>query len=84
MKEEQKLQMISEIKQIERELYLKRSKVASSEAMDDMPLMLPYIAQVEGLDTKKWKEAFSKLIAAIGSSSIGGNSVDDVHIERQS
>jgi len=33
MEEEQKLQMINEIKRIERELYLKRSELAAAEAM---------------------------------------------------
>lgn len=73
MKEEQKLQMINEIKQIERELYLKRSQLASTETIDDIPV------PAYGLDHRLWKA----LIKDIGKLSIGGNSIEDIRRVRQ-
>ena len=81
MEKEQKLQMISEIKRIERELYLKKSQLAAAEAQEYGVTSPSLIA--EGLDTKEWKKVFSELIEKIGLSSTGGNSVEDIRIERQ-
>ena len=76
MEQEQRLDLINEIKQIERELYLKRSQLASSEDADGIGIY-------KGLDSTHWKQVFSRCIEEIGQLSAGGNSVDDVATERQ-
>ncbi len=77
METKQKLQMINEIKRIERELYLKRSQLASDEAMEHDTGIY------QGLDPEEWRDVFSKLIKQIGLLSTGGNSVEDIRRERQ-
>lgn len=77
VEKEQKLQLFNEIKQIERELYLKRSRFASVEAME------PDAGIYEGLDPEEWKKVFSQLIEEIGRLSTGGNSVEDIKRERE-
>jgi hypothetical protein len=77
MEKEQKLQIVNEIKRIERELYLKRSQLASAEAME------PEEGVYEGLDSEEWKKVFSELIEQIGRLSTGGNSVEDIRKERE-
>ena len=77
MKKEEKLQMLDEIKRIERELYLKKSQLAAAEAME------PEAGVYEGLDPDEWKKVFSQLIEEIGRLSTGGNSVEDIKRERQ-
>ncbi len=62
---------------MERELYLKRSQLASIEAMG------PEMGKYSGLDSEKWKKVFSELIAEIGQLSTGGNSVEDIRNERE-
>jgi len=81
MEARQKLEIIEEIKRIERELYLKKSKLASVEAME-YGAALPSLVG-EGLNTKEWKKAISELIRLIGVSSTGGDSVEDVREERE-
>jgi len=81
MEEKQKLQMIEEIKRIERELYLKKSQLAASEALE-YGVTLPSLL-AEGLNVKEWKKVFSELIRIIGQESVGGNSVEDIKMERQ-
>ena len=77
MEQEQILNLINEIKRIERELYLKRSQLASAEAMlDDTGIY-------KGLDPAEWKQVFSRCIEQVGQLSIGGNSVQDIAAERQ-
>jgi len=74
MNEEERLRLINEIKAAERDLYLKRSKLAAAELMegpDDV-----------GNDKKTWKREFDDLIRRIGQLSTGGNSVEDVRRER--
>lgn len=80
MEEEQKLQSIEEIKRLERELYLKKSKLASVEAMEygvTDPTLVGSGACVE-----TWRKAITELINLIGMHSKGGNSVEDVQKER--
>ncbi len=77
MEKEKKLQMLNEIKRIERELYLKRSRLASVKAME------PEMGEYAGLDSEKWKKVFSELIAEIGQLSTGGNGVEDIKKERE-
>ncbi|MBM2815607.1 MAG: hypothetical protein HW421_2369 [Ignavibacteria bacterium] len=84
MKPETKLELMNEIKQLERNLYSKKSKLGSVEAMDNnssKTFQPPYIGE-HGLDLDKWKQDFEKLITSIGECSIGGNSVDDIKFER--
>ncbi len=74
--EEQKLDLINEIKQIERELYLKRSQLAAQLQKDDESIY-------KGMDSNEWKQIFSRCTEQIGQLSAGGNSVEDVAAERQ-
>ncbi len=73
MEQEQRNTLINEIKQIERELYLKRSQLASSEKVD---------GGYQGSDPAEWKQIFSRCIEEVGRLSDGGNSVEDVASER--
>jgi len=77
MEQEQRNNLINEIKQIERELYLKRSQLASSQ--DEAAEAGVY----KGLDPAKWKQIFSRCIEEVGRLSAGGNSVEDVALERE-
>ncbi|MEW6212464.1 MAG: hypothetical protein AB1631_29330 [Acidobacteriota bacterium] len=74
--EEQRLELINEIKQIERELYLKRSQLAAELQKDDESIY-------KGMDSNEWKQIFSRCTEQIGQLSTGGNSVEDVAAERQ-
>ncbi len=76
MEQEQKLNLINEIKQIERELYLKRSQLAVSEETSSGAGIY------KGLDPTQWRQVFSRCIEQIGGLSSGGNSVEDVAMER--
>jgi hypothetical protein len=78
MEQEQRLNLINEIKQIERELYLKRSRLAVSEEG-----VTGGTSIYKGLDPTEWKQVFSRCIEQIGQRSRGGNSVEDVALERQ-
>ena len=66
-------QMVEEIKQIERELYLKRSRLSAYK------LMMQKENDTEYEDLKK---KFDELIEEMGQLSTGGNSVDDIKKER--
>jgi hypothetical protein len=76
MEQEQRNNLINEIKQIERELYLKRSQLASSEKVDGGAGIY------QGSDPTEWKQIFSRCIEEVGRLSGGGNSVEDVASER--
>ena len=80
MEDKQKLQFIEEIKQLERELYLKKSKLASAEDMEYS--ITPSSLVGSGAGVEEWKKAITNLINLIGMHSSGGNSVEDVHKER--
>lgn len=73
MQEEQKIQVLNEIKQIERELYLKKSLLASVESRTDDSEM----------SSEAWRERFAQCVEEIGLLSAGGNSVEDIARERQ-
>ena len=73
MLNEQKMQMLRDIRRIERELYLKKSQFSSAETMEDMD------AEKSDRDPASWKV----LIAEVGRLSAGGDSVDDVRRERR-
>ncbi|MDQ1318411.1 MAG: hypothetical protein QG588_2072 [Candidatus Poribacteria bacterium] len=70
---EQMNQMVEEIKQIERELYLKRSRLSAYK------LMMQKENDTEYEDLKK---KFDELIEEMGQLSTEGNSVEDVRKER--
>jgi len=75
METHQKTNLLEEIKRLERELYLKRSKLAlEGEEV--------YSSDSEKINLEEWKKIFRKLISAIGKNSIGGNSVEDIKVER--
>ncbi len=80
MEDKQRLQFIEEIKQLERELYLKKSKLASAEAME-YGVTRPTLVG-KGACVEEWKKAISELINLIGMHSMGGDSVEDVQKER--
>jgi hypothetical protein len=77
MEPEQKLNLIKEIKQIERELYVKRSQLAAFEETSISTSIY------RGLDPSEWQQVFSCCIKQIGELSSGGNSVEDMAAERQ-
>ena len=81
MEEKEKIQFLEEIKQLERELYLKKSKLASKEAMEYGGT--PSTLLGRGASLEEWKKAITELIGLIGKYSSGGNSVKDVHRERE-
>lgn len=76
MEQEERINLINEIKQIERDLYLKRSQLASSGDTDGSGIY-------QGLNATEWKDVFSRCTEEIGRLSSGGNSVEDVAAERQ-
>ncbi len=82
MEAERKLKLIEEIKQIEREYYLKKSKLASMEAMEYGGKAFPSVSGEE-IDIEGWKKAMLELIRQIGQSSRGGNSVEEIQKERE-
>ncbi|MGC8970937.1 MAG: hypothetical protein ACP5K2_01885 [bacterium] len=81
MEKKQKLQIIEEIKKIERELYLKKTQLAVLEALEYEVTRPSLLA--EGLNPQEWKKVFSELITLIGQQSSGGNSIEDIKIERE-
>ncbi len=72
MLEEKRETIANEIRQLEKELYLKRSILGSFEAMEDTD------REPFGRDQEKWKS----LIESIGEISTGKNSVEDMRQER--
>jgi hypothetical protein len=66
MEDKEREQLIEEIKKLERELYLKRSK----------------LRELVGVDVKELERVIDELISQIGMISIGGNSVEDIRVER--
>jgi len=81
MEEKEKAQFVEEIKQLERELYIKKSKLASKEAMGSGVPRPSLIGT--GVRVEEWKKAITELINLIGMHSSGGNSVEDVQKERE-
>jgi hypothetical protein len=78
MEREEKAQLIEEIN-MEREVYLKKSKLASEEAVnygESKPH--PHALNIEDL-----KKDIEDLISLIGAHSKGGNSVEDERKERE-
>jgi hypothetical protein len=66
-------QMIEEIKQIERELYLKRSRLSAYRLAKQ---------KEDDTESEELKKKFDELIKKMGELSTGGNSVEDIKKER--
>jgi hypothetical protein len=66
-------QMIEEIKQIERELYLKRSRLSAYRLTKQ---------KEDDTESEELKKKFDELIKKMGELSTGGNSVEDIKKER--
>ncbi|RKZ25071.1 hypothetical protein DRQ20_05855 [bacterium] len=73
MVKDRKMALIEEIKKIERELYVKKSELASLEVMENG----------ESGETEDLKMVFEKIIKNIGKYSCGGNSVEDIRRMRR-
>jgi hypothetical protein len=80
MRDEQGIKLADEVKRIERELYLKKSQLAATQAREQHTDL-----GVVGvtLDASEFKQAFSKIIEEVGLQTEGGNSVEDIARERQ-
>ncbi len=76
MRDQADLQLLNEVKQLEHELYLKRSQLADAEAMKDQ-------GEDVDRDHDQRKAAFARLIEEIGMHSTGGNSVTDIAEQRE-
>ncbi|MEK7395381.1 MAG: hypothetical protein AAB116_00450 [Candidatus Poribacteria bacterium] len=66
-------QMIEEIKQIERELYLKRSRLSAYRLMKQ---------KENETESEEIKKRLDEDIKRMGKLSVGGNSVEDIRKER--
>jgi len=66
MEDKERELLIEEIRKLERELYLKRSK----------------LRELARVDVKELERVIDELISQIGMISIGGNSVEDIRVER--
>ena len=76
MGEERRTHLINEIKEIERQLYLKRSQLVSESMKEEA-------GHHKGLNPDEWRERFSRYIEQVGLLSAGGSSVEDIAAERQ-
>jgi hypothetical protein len=77
MGEKEKIQLIEEIKQLEREIYLKKSKLKSMEGFEQEK---PFLNEAE---IEKWRKTIRELINRVGIYSRGGDSVEDIRKERE-
>ena len=77
MGEKEKIQLIEEIKQLEREIYLKKSKLKSMEGFEQEK---PFLNEAE---IEKWRKTIRELINRVGTYSRGGDSVEDIRKERE-
>ena len=84
MEEQEKLEIIDEIKRIERELYVKRSRLAATEANNlFVNIGLNHIqSEPLKLSSKLLKE-FIELLENIRLCSSGGSSIEDIQKERE-
>ncbi len=75
MQEDDELQLINEIKRVEKELYQKQSELSSLRCMRGVKSF--------GADKAAWRREFQKLIERVGQLSSGGESVEDIRQERE-
>jgi hypothetical protein len=80
MEDRQRLELVQEIKELERKLYLKKSKLASAVGRGTHSRRRTSVARDASVE--EWKKAMAELIALIGKHSKGGNSEEDVRMER--
>ena len=66
-------QMVDEIKQIERELYIKKSRLAACKSKK---------LNKKSTESEALKKRFAEYIKRVGQLSTGGNSVEDIRKER--
>jgi len=77
MTKTEKLQLLRDINRLERELELKKGKLAQTEGRNQDQDQRKHWTQ------KDWEKEFADLIEQIGRHSRGGNSVEDVRKERE-
>jgi hypothetical protein len=84
MEEQEKLEIIDEIKRIERELYVKKSRLAATEANNlFVNIGLNYIQREPLKLSSQLLKEFTELLENIRLSSIGGSSIEDIQKERE-
>ncbi|MFZ5447374.1 MAG: hypothetical protein ACOZFS_01900 [Thermodesulfobacteriota bacterium] len=84
MEEQEKLEIIDEIKRIERELYLKKSRLAANEANNlFVSIGLNHIQREPLKLSSELLKEFTKLLENIRSCSSGGSSIEDIQKERE-
>ncbi|MBM4302332.1 MAG: hypothetical protein FJ121_12555 [Deltaproteobacteria bacterium] len=84
MEEQEKLEIIDEIKRIERELYVKKSRLAASEANNlFVSIGLNYIQREPLKLSSKLIKEFTELLENIRLCSSGGSSIEDIQKERE-
>lgn len=75
MQQDDELQLINEIKRVEKELYQKQSQLSSLRCMRGV--------EDFGADKAAWRREFEKLVKRVGDLSSGGSSVEDIRRERE-
>lgn len=84
MEEQEKLEIIDEIKRIERELYVKKSRLAASEANNlFVSIGLNHIQREPLKLSSKLIKEFTELLENIRLCSSGGSSIKDIQKERE-
>lgn len=74
----QKNNLLNEIRELEQNLYEKKSQLRAWEVQEDTGNM-----EFNKLDKNEWKKIFKELIEKISQLSAGGNSVEDINRERE-
>jgi len=77
MTKAKELKLIKEINRLERELAIKKARLAALDAKEST------LKQLKKLSPEEWKQEFDDLIKKIGECSSGGNSVEDQRKERE-
>jgi hypothetical protein len=84
MEEQEKLEIIDEIKRIERELYVKKSRLAATEANNlFVNIGLNHIQREPLKLSSTLLKEFTELLENIRLCSSGGSSIEDIHKERE-
>jgi len=84
MEEQEKLEIIDEIKRIERELYVKKSRLAATEANNlFVNIGLNHIQREPLKLSSKLLKEFTELLENIRLCSSGGSSIEDIQQERE-
>ena len=84
MEEQEKLEIIDEIKRIERELYVKKSRLAATEANNlFVSIGLNHIQREPLKLSSQLLKEFTELLENIRLCSSGGSSIEDIQEERE-